>query len=96
MQFNTFILTTLLATASTISARPGPSAGLATKPTTALIKRERCDDILSPCQIQKGDNCYKGYAACLERMGCSNEAGGADCIGLSMGEFILSLTRGWG
>lgn len=89
MQFNTLVLTTLLAAAA--SALPGPGTGPGVNPPAGIIKRERCNDIGSPCQIQKGDNCYTGYAACLERMGCTNVAGGADCIGLSMGEFFFLL-----
>jgi len=54
-------------------------------------KRSVCPDPFSPCQYEEDGQCQMGYAACLQKMGCTNEPGGLDCVGTSLGEFSLSV-----
>jgi len=52
-------------------------------------KRSVCPDPFSPCQYEEDGECQMGYAACLQKMGCTNEPGGLDCVGTSLGVFSL-------
>ena len=83
MQLTTIFVATLIT--AVVSAR-------AVAPVEAVVpveKREACPDPFSPCQYDDNGECQMGYAACLQKMGCSNTPGGADCIGTSLGELSL-------
>ena len=76
MQLTTVFVATLLAAVASARA------------IAPVEERAICPDPLSPCQYANDGKCEHGYAACLQKMGCSNRPDGADCIGTSLGEFF--------
>jgi len=86
MQFTSILAAAILATvASARAVAPTLSADAA-----KIVARETCPDPFSSCQYQDGNTCIYGYSACLEKWGCGNTPGGADCIGIALGELPLA------
>jgi hypothetical protein len=52
-----------------------------------------CPDPFDSCQYAgDGGICEFGYAACLQKFGCSGQSGQADCIGLATGKFSRMIS----
>ncbi|KAK5661237.1 hypothetical protein OQA88_11130 [Cercophora sp. LCS_1] len=82
-------LTTILV-AAIFSAVASARAMTPIEMRAAVVAKSVCPDPFSPCQYEEDGECQFGYAACLQKMGCSNTPGGADCIGLSIGCLVCN------